>query len=197
MAIYNQGHQIKLQSTCLGPNQLVYNRELEGITQAIELASTRAKPDEAYFIYSESQASLSRLRTVSDDPGQSCLIRAINAANTLVSKGATISLNWVPGHTYIVGNELADKLAKSGTTKRPSSYITSYGVLSSTARKLSNSQGQMATKSYFDQPKKEPTISYSRFYSPNIRARIQLPKGVKRDLASAFYLSTKTRPWLF
>ena len=92
---YNQGsllatHQIM---TSLGDSQLVYNGELEGITQAIEYASLKARPGRRFHIYSDNQAGLYRLRTPSDQPGQACQIRASTAAKLATSKGATISIN--------------------------------------------------------------------------------------------------------
>ena len=80
-------------SSNLGPAQLVYNRELEGITLATEYASLVAKPGQCYYIYSDNQAGLYRLKTPSDKPGQSCQIRASIATELANSKGATISIH--------------------------------------------------------------------------------------------------------
>jgi ribonuclease HI len=112
--------------TNLGNSQLVYNGELEGTTQAIEYASRAAKPGQSYHIYSDNQAGLYRLKAPSDNPGQSCQIRAIQAAELAKRKGASISINWVPGHTEVYGNELADSLVKQATTLAPSTDITSF-----------------------------------------------------------------------
>ncbi len=38
-------------------------------------------------------------------------------------------LYWVPGHTDIVGNELADKLAKDATIHKPTSNKDSFALL--------------------------------------------------------------------
>ncbi len=92
---YNQGTPIVLHQsmTNLGDSQLVYNGELEGTTQAIEYASRTAQPGQTYHIYSDNQAGLFRLRTISDHPGQACQIRAIQAVEKAKSTGATISVN--------------------------------------------------------------------------------------------------------
>jgi hypothetical protein len=89
---YSQGiiHQEMLN---LGESQLVYNGELEGTTRAIEFASRVAKPGQIYYIYSDNQAGLYRLKTPSDNPGQACQIRASQAAELAKSKGASISIN--------------------------------------------------------------------------------------------------------
>ena len=95
-------------TTNIGLGQLVYNGELEGATQAIEYASRVATNGQSFQVFSDNQAGLFRLKTPSDNPGQACQIRAIAAAKLVVAKGATITLNWVPGHTDIEGNERAD-----------------------------------------------------------------------------------------
>ena len=72
---------------------LVYNRELEGVMRAIEYASSIAKEGEVYNIYIDNQAILLRLKTPSDNPGQSHQIRAIIASRATIAKGAKIVLN--------------------------------------------------------------------------------------------------------
>ena len=56
----------------LGDSQLVYNGELEGTTWAIEFASRAAEQGQTYYIYSDNQAGLHRLKTPSDNSGQAC-----------------------------------------------------------------------------------------------------------------------------
>jgi hypothetical protein len=50
---------------------IVYNRELEGITRAIKYTSNKAKKEKLFNIYINNQASLLRLKTSSNKPGQS------------------------------------------------------------------------------------------------------------------------------
>jgi hypothetical protein len=92
---YSQGSlKVVYQDTLnIGDSQLVYNGELEGTTRAIEFASRVARPGQTYHIYSDNQAGLYRLKTLSDNPGQACQIRASQAAELAKSKGAAISIN--------------------------------------------------------------------------------------------------------
>ena len=108
----------------------------------MEFASLIAQPGQQFRVHSDNQAGLHRLRTPSDDPGQACQIRAIEAAQAIVDKGASISLNWVPGHTNIAGNELADSLAKKATTLEPDSRLdsTSFALLGLKARQISRTE---------------------------------------------------------
>ena len=92
------------RTTNLGPNQLVYNGELEGIAIGLELATTLATPGQEVRAFADNQAALYRLATPSDRPGQAWQLRCIKAANILTNIGCTVSLSWVPGHQDILGN---------------------------------------------------------------------------------------------
>jgi hypothetical protein len=77
----------------IGPQQLVYNGELDGVTTAIEYASSIAAFGDHFDIYPDNQAGLYRLNTPSDHPGQACQIRSITAAQAIVDIGASITIN--------------------------------------------------------------------------------------------------------
>jgi hypothetical protein len=53
----------------IGPSQLVYNGELEGVTRTIEHTSKTTKQNESIWIFSDNQAGFRRLKTPSDNPG--------------------------------------------------------------------------------------------------------------------------------
>ena len=100
----------------------------------------------------DNKAGLYRLKTLSDNPGQACQIQASQATELAKSKGAAISINWVPGHTDVYGNELADSLAKAATKLIPSINETSFAVLGCRARKVSSREWELVLDHYNRQP---------------------------------------------
>ena len=187
LVVMNYNQQIVYQEILnLGDSQLVYNGELEGTTRAVEFASRAAKPGQTYYIYSDNQAGLYRLKTPSDNPGQACQIRASQAAKLAKIKGASISINWVPGHTDVYGNELADSLAKTATRLTPSKDETSFAVLGCRARKVSSREWELVLDQYDRQPNQNPA-TYKNQFPWQLRSKIQVPPGTKRELASSFY----------
>ena len=73
----------------------------------------------------------------SDKPSQSQQIRAIVATKAIIAKGATVELVWVLGHKNILGNEVADRLAKEATLEPINiSETTSYAFLGIEINKL-------------------------------------------------------------
>jgi ribonuclease HI len=170
----------------LGDCQLVYNGELEAVTQAVEYASRIAQPGQEFKVYSDNQAGLNRLRTPSDAPGQACQIRTGTAAQVVKERGATISLNWVPGHTKIEGNEMADSLAKEATELEPESEDTSFALLGLRMKQIGSTEWKSLIQNYVQKPNPNPA-TYSKKYDWKLRSKIELPSSTKREQASAFY----------
>lgn len=113
----------------IGYGQLVYNGELEGITKALEYASQVAGTGLDVRIFADNQAALYRLQTPSCNPGQQWQLRALQASQIAKKKGNKISINWVPGHTDIFGNEKADALAKLAAIATPQDNQTSLALI--------------------------------------------------------------------
>lgn len=175
------------KSINIGPNQLVYNGELEGATLALEIGSRLAQPGQTIKVHVDNQAAIWRLGKPSDRPGQRWQLRAIKAAKTIQRKGANSEIHWVPGHKDVLGNEMADTLAKAATTKSPSETSQSYAMagmkIKSQIRSLWYSELQAYTTTAIT---KNPN-TYSARYSWHVRERMTVPRGTSRKVASAFF----------
>jgi len=69
------------------------------------------------LVFSDSLSSLQKLKSsplLYPDDDFVCLIRVLIAS--IQSSGKTITLIWIPGHVGIVGNDIADSLAKQGAS---------------------------------------------------------------------------------
>ncbi|APA14489.1 hypothetical protein SS1G_06411 [Sclerotinia sclerotiorum 1980 UF-70] len=184
VVILPNGRNSYQETINIGVNQLVYNGELLGVTKAIEYANSIAQPGNKFKIYSDNQAGLFRLKTPSDSPGQSCQIKAIKAAEAIQNKGAEISLNWVPGHTSVQGNELADSLAKEATKIPSSSHETSYASIGMDIKRMKSENwiAILNTNNFH-----QPSSTYSRNYPWKISSKIRIPGNIKRSTICALF----------
>lgn len=97
-----------------------------------------------------------------------------------------MSLHWVPGHTNITGNELADSLVKGATNGDPESQETSLALLGLKIKHISSSEWQTTLRERNQDSRPKPS-SYSKNYPWRLHSKIQLPRGTKRELVSAFF----------
>lgn len=163
----------------LGTRNLVYNGEVEGLVQAINLAVRQGFQDKDIRIYADNQAAVQRLSTLSNKPEQSQLSTAIRSATVLVERGNRITLEWCPGHVNIEGNEEADLLAKKATllpVLEPRTSISYYGSL---IKAEGFKQWEERLKSAKDSP-------YKRTFGLAVGRRLKSPTKI-REIASAFY----------
>lgn len=99
----------------LGTTPTIFQAEIFAIELCIRQCLLRDMRRTRIYIYSDSQAALRAL--------QSCTIKSKLVWNCLqlIKKLGThnkVTLEWVPGHNGIKGNELADRLAKEGADSR-------------------------------------------------------------------------------
>ena len=179
LAIYKNQELIYSRSWNLGPKQLVYNGELEGLVKATEALSTIAYSGASIKVFSDNKAGLFRLRNLNDNPGQLALLQVLNYSNIIRDKGASIELIWVPGHRNIKGNELADKLAKEGLKLRYSNSTTTslayIGQQIRTTKRLDWSHSLYTSKG----------SAYSKTFGWRIRPTILA--NSRRTISSAFF----------
>ncbi|XP_036320510.1 uncharacterized protein LOC118735019 [Rhagoletis pomonella] len=91
----------------------VFQAEVAAIQEAVEHLRTREVIYNDIFIYSDSQAALKALDSVT------CSSKTVadcrRSLNEMAEQSA-LHLVWVPGHRNIPGNEKADELAREGTS---------------------------------------------------------------------------------
>jgi ribonuclease HI len=110
----------------MGHQQEVYDTELLGILKAAHICfqiyqyNNLNKRHIWIFIYN--QATIKCFNTLKPSPRQSTSLAPSKISQNLLALKTTISVQWVPGHTDVPGNELADQLGKKFTLKKPPSY---------------------------------------------------------------------------
>jgi ribonuclease HI len=97
----------------LGNTTTVFQAEVTAIKKSAEMLNNKKTENETITFFSDSQASLAALNklTVKSDTVEKCL----NALNAL-GKNNAVHLRWVKARVGIHGNEVADSLAKKGSS---------------------------------------------------------------------------------
>ena len=121
-----------------------YEAEIMAIKTAIEITRQHfelgEQPPSHVVIFTDSKSALEALENFSDNSHQDIgeLAKAIDSL--LTSYDIRITLQWIPGHTDIPGNEQADRLAKEGTQKdqpiKPCSNSTVKQILRNNFREV-------------------------------------------------------------
>jgi len=101
----------------LGKGYEVFGAELLGIVQALQVA--RETDQRPITILLDSQAAIVRLPHTQPGPGQALVIQAHAIAKRLPAQGRQPTIQWVPGHTGVEGNEKADQVTKQTAGKPP------------------------------------------------------------------------------
>ena len=105
----------------------VFDAELFAIKKAFKIAWENKKLNtDKVWIFSNSQATIKRLKNSSLKAGQYYVQSIKKWAKKFQDRAIQLQLKWVPGHMNIKENELANKAIKKGTELQhvtPESYI--------------------------------------------------------------------------
>lgn len=183
----NENGKIKSsKSSNIGITKHIFDGEIEAITQGMEYASNLAESGRSFVIFSDSQSALHRLAKATDNPGQSCLIRSIAAYHKLKEKQSDIILSWIPGHSNIAGNNIADQISRDASKKSANHEQSSYGWIRMQIIKKWRENWLNIQQNHNTKPSGKVS-TYTKQYGITTNTKIQIPRGTKRAICSALY----------
>jgi ribonuclease HI len=105
------------KGTYLGNNKEIFDAELFALGEAVKHAAREAEDARNITIFTDSQATLTRIQDDTEGPGQALTRRIIAWEKEIIDSGREIEYRWCPGHAGVPGNEEADQTAKSAAAK--------------------------------------------------------------------------------
>ena len=99
----------------LGRHQTSFDGEFRAITSALNQLTCRPQTFENAVILSDSKAAISATANYLLPPTDRDILQCRAIMRSLNTSSKKVSLQWIPSHCGIAGNDVADSLAKKGT----------------------------------------------------------------------------------
>ena len=162
-----------MQKVTLGKNKEIFDAEMWGISEAVKVAEQRCLKSpqlSVISIFCDSQHAINRLKVMDCKAGQALKAQIYRKVKQLIQQGHEISLRWVPSHSKVEGNEMADKAAReaAGGERIQTARWTSLTHLKRQITEAKKSQ----LRTWYEQKKKERESRKSGFYVPSFKAEM-------------------------
>eukprot|EP00745_Piridium_sociabile_P027998 TRINITY_DN45052_c0_g2_i10.p1 TRINITY_DN45052_c0_g2~~TRINITY_DN45052_c0_g2_i10.p1 ORF type:complete len:213 (-),score=29.79 TRINITY_DN45052_c0_g2_i10:248-886(-) len=100
-----------------------FTAELYAIRMACETVNDMSETPQDVVIVTDSLASLKALETGPTGSRREIQAKILSLADKIIRKGTNLTLMWVPSHSGISGNEMADEAAKAATENGFPTYL--------------------------------------------------------------------------
>ena len=100
------------RGTYLGTNKEVFGAEVFAILRAVRLLNERGEEGQAYTIFPDSQAAVTRIQHDDCGPARAPARMVVDMTYELRQRSNSITVRWTPAHLGVEGNEQADWVAK-------------------------------------------------------------------------------------
>ena len=108
-----------------------HDKTIKKIEQEFE--NSNIQPQDL-VIFTDSQSALEAISSHKEKPSHPIEQLLTNCHNISKSYGINITLQWIPGHSGVFGNEQADRLAKLGSNMPQMNQKTTYNTAKSLAK---------------------------------------------------------------
>ena len=94
----------------------IFTAELMAILLACVTLTKLPNPPTKAVILSDSKSALQALNRKRNSNREEIISKILNLSHQIISRGTELIMQWLPSHTGIRGNEMADKAAKKATS---------------------------------------------------------------------------------